>query len=268
MDDLNYFKNWFTDFCKAYYSLDSEDQKNISLKENHTFNVCKHIIEIARELSFSNNEIMLAETIALFHDIGRFPQYAKYKTFNDSISVNHGVLGAHTLLEEKILKNLTEDEQKLIIRSVRFHNAYSLPADEEEGSAVFIKLIRDADKLDIWRVFIEYYESSQKERASAVSLGLPDTAEYSEEILSCIHRKQMVSLSKVKTLNDFKLMQLSWIFDLNFKTSFRLLLERNYIDRIISQLPQEEDMNRVSSALKEFVHMRVNYPAESLRESK
>jgi hypothetical protein len=81
--------------------------------------------------------------------------------------------------------------------------------------------------------------------------------EYSEEILSCIHRKQMVSLSKVKTLNDFKLMQLSWIFDLNFKTSFRLLLERNYIDRIISQLPQEEDMNRACLFLNEYSHLRL-----------
>jgi len=267
-DDLNIFKNWFSDFCKSFYSSNIEDQKNISLKEEHTFNVCKNIIEIARELSLNDNEMMLAETIALFHDIGRFPQYAKYKTFKDSISVNHGVLGAHTLLEKKILKNLPENEQKLIIQSVRFHNAYSLPAGEEEDSVIFIKLIRDADKLDIWRVFIEYYESSQEERASAVSLGLPDTTEYSEEILSCIHRKQMASLSKVKTLNDFKLMQLSWIFDLNFKTSFRLLLERNYIDRIIFQLPQKEEIDRVSSALKEFVHMRVNYSAESLRESK
>ncbi|MDH5203583.1 MAG: HD domain-containing protein, partial [Nitrospirota bacterium] len=210
-DDLLFFKNWFSDFCKSYYSLDSEDQKNISLKEEHTFHVCKNIIEIAGDLSLSDNEIMLAETIALFHDIGRFPQYAKYKTFKDSISVNHAFLGAETLLKEKPLQNIPQNEQQVIVRSVRFHNAFSLPRNEKKDIVFFVKLIRDADKLDIWRVFIDYYESPEEKRASAVGLGLPDTAEYSEKIISCIHRKQMASLSEAKTLDDFKLMQLSWI---------------------------------------------------------
>ena len=100
-NDLNFFKKWFSDYCKSFYSSDIEDQKNIYLKEQHTFNVCKNIIEIAKGLSLSNDQIILAETVALFHDIGRFPQYAKYKTFRDSISVNHGLLGAQTLLGKK-----------------------------------------------------------------------------------------------------------------------------------------------------------------------
>src|SRR4030042_5753212 len=103
-NDLNFFKKWFSDYCQTFYVSDIEDQRNIYLKEQHTFNVCENITEIAKELSLSNDQIILSEAVALFHDIGRFPQYAKYKTFRDNISVNHGLLGGQILLEEKLLQ--------------------------------------------------------------------------------------------------------------------------------------------------------------------
>lgn len=256
-DDLNFFKKWFSDYCKSFYSYNIEDQKNISLKEEHTFHVCKNIVTIAERLSLNNNQILLAETVALFHDIGRFPQYAKYKTFKDSISVNHGLLGSQTIIEEMVLQRVPDNEQKIIIQSVKFHNAFSVPKKEKEDIVFFIKLIRDADKLDIWRVFLEYYESPHENKASAVILGLPDIPEYSGSVISGIYKKKMISLSTVKTLNDFKLLQLSWIFDLNFIPSFQLLSERDYIDRIIANLPQTEEIRNASIVLKEFVQQRL-----------
>ena len=256
-DDLVFFKNWFSDYCKSYYSSNSEDQKNISLKENHTFNVCKNILEIGKDLALDGNGMMLAETVALFHDIGRFPQYAKYRTFNDSISVNHGLLGAKTLIEEKTLKKLPDKEQNLIIKAVRFHNAFSIPKKAAEEIVFILKLIRDADKLDIWRVFIEYYESSKEERPSAVGLSLPDISDCSREILLSLRKGETASLSKVKTLNDFKLMQLTWIYDLNFKTSVRLFSERGYIGKITSQLPQNEEIKNISSYIEEYIRRRL-----------
>ncbi len=137
--------------------------------------------KIANELSLNENERLLSETIALFHDLGRFPQYARFKTFNDRVSVNHGMLGAQVLENEKVLLHLDEKEQELIIKAVKFHNAFSIPQNEKEEIVFFLKLIRDADKLDIWRVFLDYYESPSEERASAVGLGLPDTSEYSKD---------------------------------------------------------------------------------------
>ena len=256
-DDLVFFKRWFTDYVKSFYSPNKEDQKNISLKEKHTFNVCKNMIEITGELGSSDKDMMLAEVIALFHDIGRFPQYAKYKTFRDRKSVNHGFLGAQTLLEEKILQDLPDKEEELIIKAVRFHNAFSIPKVEGEDTVFFIKLIKDADKIDIWRVFLEYYDSPEEERASAVGLGLQDITGYSEEILSCILRGQMASLLLIKSLNDFKLMHLSWVYDLHYKPSFRLLSERAYIDKIISHLPQDDKIQRAASVLKEYVRERL-----------
>ena len=257
IDDSVFFKTWFTDYVKSFYSPNKEDQKNISLKEKHTSDVCKNMIEITGELGLSDKDLMLGEVIALFHDIGRFPQYAKYKTFRDRKSINHGFLGAQTLIEKNILQNLPDKEQELIIKAVRFHNAFSIPKVEGEDTIFFIKLIKDADKLDIWRVFLEYYDAPEEERASAVGLGLQDITGYSEEILSCILRGQMVSLSLLKSLNDFKLMQLSWVYDLHYKPSFRLLSERAYIDKIICHLPDDEGIQKASAVLKEYIRERL-----------
>jgi len=256
-NDLTLFKQWFSDYCKSFYSSNIEDQKNISLKEEHTLHVCKNMVQITQGLSLKEDQKLIAETVALFHDIGRFPQYAKYKTFRDNISVNHGVLGAETLIEKKILEKLAGEEQEIIIQAVKFHNAFSIPKKEKEDIIFFIKLIRDADKLDIWRVFLEYYESPSESKASAVGLGLPDLPEYSEDVLSSIYKKEIVSLLKVKTLNDFKLLQLSWIFDLNFMPSFQLLHERDYMQRIISHLPRTDDIQKASLLLKEYIKTKV-----------
>jgi len=258
--DLISLKKWFADYCRSFYSSDAEDQKNIKLKEEHTYRVCENIRDISKGLLLDEKQLTLAEAVALFHDVGRFPQYAKYRTFRDSISVNHGILGSQTLIEQKVLNNLPKEEQEIIIQAVRFHNAFSVPKSAGEDKVFFIRLIRDADKLDIWGVFLDFYEGPDENKASAVSLGLPDTPTYSEDALASLYDKNIVSLSKVKTLNDFKLLQLSWVFDLNFMPSFRMLSERNYIERIVGHLTQVNKIDDLKSFLMEFVRAKTSPP--------
>lgn len=257
-DDLIFFKQWFADYCRSFYSDNPEDQRNILLKEEHTLNVCENMVRITGELSLDEGQKLLAETIALFHDVGRFPQYARFKTFRDSDSVNHGVLGSATLIEKMILQSLSRDDQDIILESVKFHNAFSIPKNENDEIIFFIRLIRDADKLDIWRVFLEYYEGPDENKASAVGLGLPDVPEYTDGILSVIYDRQIIRLVDLKTLNDFKLLQLSWVFDLNFRPSFQILKEREYINRIAVHLPQTEEINKAMVFLKEYVQQKLS----------
>ncbi|MBI4687285.1 MAG: HD domain-containing protein [Nitrospirae bacterium] len=259
-DDLDFFKNWFSHYCNSFYSANEEDNRNYSLKEKHIHNVCENIKEILAQSTEhrAQNTDLIAETIALFHDVGRFPQYAKYKTFNDSISVSHGLLGVETLIENKVLERLPTGEQDLILDSVKFHGVYQIPNLQESEKTFFLKLIRDADKLDIYRVFIEYYESPDEQRASATAFGLPDSPEYSKDVLSCVYKKQIPSYTGLKTLNDFRLMQLSWIYDLNFKATCRLLLDRGYINRIVSFLPQTEEIQNVITLVGEYIRQRLD----------
>ena len=256
-DDLIYFKGWFADYTRSYYTSDREDQKNILLKVEHTDNVCRNIVAIAEGSSLEGNQVRLAETVALFHDVGRFRQYTKYKTFRDALSINHGLLGSKILIEEKVLQRIPGDEQKLIIQAVKFHNAFAIPTVLDSKVVLFLKLVRDADKVDIFRVFIKYYESPREERASATAFGLPDTPEYSKLMLSCIMNKHVASYSNIRTENDFKLMKLSWVYDMHFKESVRLLQERNYVNGIIGKLPQTEDILAAMEVFREYISQRL-----------
>jgi putative nucleotidyltransferase with HDIG domain len=255
--DLELFKDWFAGYCKSFHSADKESQKNILLKEEHTLRVCENAVLISRGVGIDRNASLLAETAALFHDIGRFRQYREYRTFRDSISVNHGLLGATILREEKVLDRLPSDEQDLILKTVSYHNAFSIPRIDDERTIYVLKLVRDADKLDIWRVFLEHYDSPEGERASGVDLGLPDVPVYSEKILSLVLEKRIPSFPALKTLNDFKLMQLSWIYDLNFLPSFRLVHERGYIPGIVKTMPKTAGVARVSHFLEEYALQRL-----------
>jgi len=255
--DFERLSDWFADYCKTFYSSSDEDRKNIVLKEVHTGRVIENMRALVDDLAMAAEDSFLAQTIALLHDVGRFLQYARYKTFLDSASVNHGALGAQVITDAGILSPLPLRERQIVVQSVKFHNAFSLPDLENREVLPFLKLIRDADKLDIWRIFIEYYETPPEERPSAVGLGLSERNEYSGEIVACLKANRLASLSMIKTFHDFKLMQLSWVYDLNFTASFRILREREYLERIAAILPTDQTMQSLSSHLQEYVGSRI-----------
>ncbi|MBF0317573.1 MAG: HD domain-containing protein [Nitrospirae bacterium] len=247
-EDFVSLKDWFKGFCESFYSSGREDRLNITLKERHSFSVLENMALLAPRHLESEDGVVLAEAVGLLHDVGRFPQYARYKTFRDSISVNHGTLGVETLVKEGPLARMNEDEYAILTQSVKYHNAYKVPTGLNAETVTHLKLIRDADKLDIWRVFIEYFDTDEADRPSAAALGLPLVGTCSDDVLRCIYNRRMVALKDVSTLDDYKLLQLSWIFDLNFSTSHKLLLERGYIGRILGNMPQVNDLESFLTA--------------------
>ncbi len=251
--DLAELKDWFADYCVHFSTHVEEDQRNIAVKKDHTYHVCLNALRIGRSLKLNGRDMLLAEAIALFHDVGRFPQYQQYKTFDDDISTNHAALGAKVLLEQGVLRWLPEPEQRLIVHAVTLHNVFTLPDTLDQRTRSFVHIIRDADKLDIWRVFIEYYGQNEERRASAVALGLPDTQGHSPKVLACLQKGKMAAKSDLRTLNDFKLLQLTWLYDLNFARSFRMVQERGYIDKMAEVLPPNDEMRDALDRVRVFV---------------
>jgi hypothetical protein len=88
-------------------------------------------------------------------------------------------------------------------------------------------------------------------RASAATLGFADLPdEVSEESIKTLADGCVVQLNNLKTLNDFKLLLISWVHDLNFSSSRRLLLEHGHIPALAASLPERDDIKMaVSRAL-------------------
>ena len=251
-EDLDLFKQLFSNYADGFSSLDSFIQDNIKMKIEHTIKVCENVILIAKAEKVREEDCRLAETIALFHDLGRFEQFMRYKTFKDSDSENHALLGVKILIKTGILSHLSQKERNLILKAVEYHNLMEIPNCIENSKELlfYSKLIRDADKLDILRIISENYKEGKKGKNPAFELYLPDTAEFSEPIIKDILNNRMAKMGDVKNLNDIKLLRLSWIFDINFPAAFAILKERKYLNIIISSMPEAEEVYLIEKHLE------------------
>jgi hypothetical protein len=115
-----------------------------------------------------------AETAALFHDIGRFEQLVRYGTFSDHHSVNHAELGVSVLESEGVLAGLQPEDRDGLGRVIRNHNRFAISEGESGFHLAQSRLLRDADKLDIFRILIDFYRNGGGEN-STVALGLSDS---------------------------------------------------------------------------------------------
>ncbi len=242
-------KSWYTGYVRSFKTSDRDLQQNINLKVSHTKRVCTQITKISRMLGLSDDESALAEIIALLHDIGRFEQISRYKTYNDSISEDHAELGIRILLEHDILGRFENSIRDLILCSIKNHNKKSLPDDESERCLFFTKLLRDADKLDILKVVTGYYLGKNRRENGMVVLNLPDTPGISTEVYNALKNKETVDIRLVRNLNDFKLLQAGWIFDINFKPTLAIIRENRYLEMIREVLPASGEIDDIFAVI-------------------
>jgi hypothetical protein len=238
---LDGIKQWFERYVATFDDIEPEGFKNIRLKIEHTRKVCDVMELLAEGEGLSEQQTLIARTTALLHDVGRFPQYRRWRTFRDSDSDNHARLSIEVIREHRVLEGLTGVERMQVEEAVRFHNLLRMPVRLKSSSPLFLQLIRDADKLDIWRVFMEFFETAPEDRPSAVTLGFPELPGVSSECLSALAAGRVVTLDSVTRLNDFRLLLVSWAYDLNFSTSHRLLQQRRYIEALADTLPLDEE---------------------------
>lgn len=237
---LDSLHTWFDSYVQTYNDIDEEGFRNILLKVEHTRKVCGIMALLAEGEGLSGDETLVAGAVALLHDVGRFPQFRRWRTFRDSDSDNHARLGIEVIREQGVLDRLPAADRTLIEEAVRFHNLLALPLRFQSPTSQYIRLIRDADKLDIWRVFLEYFRQPDDQRPSAVTLGFPDLPGVSPACVRELAAGRVIRLEDVRVLNDFKLLQISWVYDLNFRTSYSLLKQRGHIPALATTIPPDE----------------------------
>ena len=239
----------FFDSYTAEFDLEKEkDQKNIQLKIDHSQRVTKDMSEITAGMQLGLEEKYLAKIIALYHDIGRFKQYRQYKTFSDYKSEDHGELGVELIKENKLIDDLSQNEQNIILKAIGQHNKADLNQKifNNEREVFFARLIRDADKLDIFNIFVERYKTkSQKDYIIKLSA----KAEINEEIYNKVLKKESINYDKLETIADLKAMQMGWIYDINFKETIEIIKARKYIKIIYNSMEQNQQAEEIYKQL-------------------
>jgi hypothetical protein len=250
---LDNLKSWFDGYVQPFCATDPEGLKNILMKVEHTRKVCEVMDLISAGEGLSAEDARIAGAVALLHDVGRFPQYLRWRTYRDSESDNHARLAVEVIRQQQLLDGLLPAERLLIEEAVRFHNLLKVPGRLKSPTGQFLRLIRDADKLDIWRVFLDYFITPENERASAVLLGFPELPGVSPSCLAALSEGRIVNLETVACANDFKLLLISWAYDLNFRSSYRLVQQSAFLQSLEAGLPERDDIRAAVSSARRHV---------------
>ena len=251
-------KTWFTEYVATFYK-EGDDflNRNIHLKECHTHRVCNQMRQLSKAMAMNESDSLLAETIALLHDTGRFPQLKQYRTYKDQISVNHCLLGLRVLDDHDVMADLSDEDQAIIEQAVEFHGTKELP-QLDARTMHFAKMIRDADKIDIFGLLAENYRIlAETPEKFMWELEFPDTPECSPEIVDALLNRRLINYHKIKTINDAKLLQLGWVYDIYFDWSLKQIHDRGYLQAIIDLLPKTEQLKQITSHILDYVQTRI-----------
>jgi hypothetical protein len=82
---------------------------------------------------------------------------------------------------------------------------------------------------------------------------LATEARISDEIYNRILRKESINYDKLETINDLKVMQLGWIYDINFKETIEIIKERGYIEVIHDSMDYSERSEEIYQQVREYV---------------
>ena len=113
-------------------------------------------------------------------------------------------------------------------------------------------IVRDADKLDILRVMEQHLSGT--ERDATVVLHVADEPDrFSPEVVEAALTGRLASYGQLRYVNDFRILLGTWIYDLSFASSRRMMAEEGYIRRILDGLPDLPPLRRARHALLEKI---------------
>jgi len=183
------------------------------------------------------------------HDIGRFSQYRDFGTYYDGASIDHGDRGYDVLLSEtqNYAEATDEEAWTVILQAVKWHNKKSLP--ELPGEILpFCRLARDADKLGVFDLVQRHIN------AGTIGELLPRhkiDGPLSGALLDEIEKNCSGSYKNASSLLDFLLIQLTWVLDINFAPSLRILEESGVVRQICDHFPKDDE--RVQNMLNKLL---------------
>jgi hypothetical protein len=169
-----------------------------------------------------------------------------------TIQRNHAEHSCNLIKAMKFYQNFTADNQVVILKAIESHNKAKLPKFDNEQQATFARLLRDADKLDIFDSSYRFFKEKYGVQP-LMTYDLVNYPDFSDKILKSLQSGKIALIEDMKTMNDYKLLLLSMAYDLNYKYTFRLLSEKQYIQKIYETLPKRDQIIDAYRNLKLFV---------------
>lgn len=264
--------NAFAEYVRNYAPSDEK----IKLKIDHTYRVAGLCQRIAESLGLSEPDVDIAWLLGMLHDIGRFEQIRRFGTFNDAQSVDHAEFGADLLFKEGLIRKFAEgyyeecelarsgnEEAEQMIKNnehhnkdtgllemaIRQHNKYRVKEDLTERQRMFCDILRDADKVDIFKVNADIpmeiiYDVTTEELKNGV---------ITKEVLESFYKKETVLKSVRRSAVDHIVGYISLLFELVYKESYRQAREQGYVYKLLDFKSDVPEVNAEFDDMRKYV---------------
>ena len=259
-------KERFAEYVKPY---DMSNAK-IALKAAHTYRVAEFCEDIAKSIGLGEEDVLIAWMCGMLHDISRFEQVRRFNTFVDGESVNHAHLSCEILWgtesmpedlvctekdspEPGIIRDFIEDSSfdQLIRDAIWEHNNYRISEGYDERTLMFCNILRDADKVDIFRV------NTETPLCEIHNLPQEDfyTSEVTAEVMDSFLEHHCVLRALKKTAVDNVVGYTSLYWELVYEKSRQLAKEQGYLKQLC-ELPTK---NKQAQECFEVIKMELGF---------
>lgn len=202
----------------------------IALKHEHSYQVMKYMEELAKRLGLVEEDVRLAKTIGLLHDIGRFEQMKMFSSLSDK-NQDHADESCNYLFTKNHIRDFEIDEKydDIIEGAIRYHNKYELPGNLENKEEFFAKMIRDMDKVDIYNQLKKHYHYTFQE------------SEINLDALNTFRSGKSIPKNLVKSSGDKVLVYFGFLCDFYFRESLEILDKEKSFDKFLTCVEVSSD---------------------------
>ena len=226
--------------CAGFYSLYNATSGDVremcERKIRHTSEVANNCRMIAQKKGLCDYDCDLAWVTGMLHDFARFGQAVRTHSFVDSVQFDHAKLGARLLFTHHLVDDIIPgfegmcDEDKAVMeKAVLYHSDFELPGDLSEREKMFCVILRDADKLDIFRTVVE----SGPAKVYGCSMEELLRGDISPEIEEAFFEHRPALYSDRVTKADYLMAHIALYFGLQEESSRQRAAEQGYLARLM-----------------------------------
>ena len=175
--------------------------------------------------------------------------------------MEHAEFGTKVLFQNNLIRKFIDDDKydEIISKAIYNHNKYKIQEGLNEIELLQCKIIRDADKLDNFRVkekdnFKDMFPSIYNEKTI-------NYEKISNKVFEDFMQHKCIILSERKTIIDYWVCVIGFIFDLNFDISLKYVKDNNYINILIDRIEYKDNdtkqkMEQIRNCAKEYIEKR------------
>ncbi|MEE3309796.1 hypothetical protein, partial [Sharpea azabuensis] len=165
-------------------------------------------------------------------------------------TIDHAQLGSDILFKDGLIRSFVEDDQydDIIRHAIEQHNKFQVSSSYDEQTMFYIRLIRDTDKLDNFRV----KETEKVETLLHAPLDTILQEDITDKVYDDFMHHHLIYGPDRQSHIDMWVSLVAFIYDFNFPESKQYVLENDYINRSFNRFtPAREDVRQKYEALRQ-----------------